>query len=344
MIKISKAMFGRTAEGEEVYSYTLENSSGMRAAVLSYAGCIRSLAVPDRNGNATDVVLGYDSVEEYEADELFFGVFVGRYANRIGGAEFALNGRKYTLPRNDGNNHLHGTFTRRVFPMEITGDSVVLHGFSPDGEEGFPGALSFDVSYTLSDENELIISYRAAADTDTVINLTNHSYFNLNGQDGSTVLNHTLRLNSSCFTETDAHSIPTGRILPVDGTPMDFRKEKQVGLEIDAEYEQIRLCRGYDNNYVLDNSGHMSQFAELSCDRTGIVMHCFTDQPGVQLYTGNFIDGKKGKNGVIYPCRGALCLETQHYPDSPNHPEFPTTVLKDGEEFNSTTVYQFSII
>lgn len=342
MKEIKKSLFGRTSSGEDVFRYEMENDSGMKAAVIGWAGAVQSLIVPDRNGDPVDVVLGYDSVSGYENGTVFLGAFVGRYANRIAGASFTLGGETFSLPKNDGNNHLHGCFTRRVFPLSAEDGAVVLRGVSPDGEEGFPGTLSFEVSYRLTEENGLVISYRAVTDRDTVLNLTNHSYFNLNGQDGSTVLDHVLRLNSSFFTEGNAETLPTGRLLPVDGTPMDFRAGKRVGLEINTGYEQTALCHGYDHNFVFDGGGGISLFAELSSEKTGILMRGFTDQPGFQLYTGNFLNNTAGKGGTVYPAYGALCLETQHYPDSPNRPEFPSVLLRPGEEFRSTTEYRFS--
>ena len=334
--------FGRTGTGEEVFRYTLENDKGMKVSLINYACSVQSILVPDRMGRPVDVVLGYDTVEEYEKGGVFLGAFVGRYANRIRSAAFELNGKTYQLPKNDGNNHLHGTFAHRVFPARIQDDdAVVFDGISEDGEEGFPGRLTFRVCYRLTEQNELIISYFAAADRDTVINFTNHSYFNLNGQDGSTVLDHTLQLNSACFTEGDAETIPTGRILPVEGTPMDFRTPKKLGLEIHSDYEQTRLCGGYDHNFVLDPGRKGEEFAVLRSEKTGIELHGFTDQPGVQLYSGNFLLNERGKGGVVYPRHGAVCLETQHFPCSPNFPHFPSTLLRPGEEFRSETVYQF---
>ena len=331
--------FGTSASGEQIFKYTLENDSGMSVSLINYACAVQSVVLPDKNGTPTDVVLGYDTAEEYEKGGVFLGAFVGRYANRIRASEFELNGKTYKLPENDGRNHLHGTFAHRVFPAEIKDGGVVFRGVGEDGEEGFPGRLQFEVSYTLTEDNALRISYRAVTDADTVINLTNHSYFNLNGQDGSDVLDHTLTLNAAYFTEGNAETIPTGRILPVDGTPMDFRAGKKLGAEMHTDYEQTRLCNGYDHNFVLD--GTKGEFAVLRSENTGIELHCSTDQPGVQLYSGNFIDNERGKGGVIYPKHGAVCLETQHFPCSPNFPQFPSTVLRAGECFTSETVYRF---
>lgn len=341
MTEIKKSDFGTLRTGEKIVKYTLKNSSGMCVGILNYACAVQSIVVPDKNGTPVDTVLGYDTAEGYEDDDCFLGLFVGRYANRIKGAAFELNGKTYTLPKNDGNNHLHGTFAHRTYPAEVQGDTVVFHGVSEDGEEGFPGKLTFDVSYRLTEQNELVIRYLAATDSDTVVNFTNHSYFNLNGQDGSTVLEHTLQLCADTFTEGNAETIPTGNILPVDGTPMDFRKAKKLGAELHTDYEQTKLCKGYDHNFILDCDGSVKEIAVLQSAQTGIRMVCATNQPGVQIYSGNFLDGVRGKNGVAYPDHGGVCLETQHYPCSPNFPQFPTTVLKPGETYDYTTVYQF---
>ena len=337
------AVFGTTASGETVYQYTLANDNGMSVSLIGYACAVQSVIVPDRNGSPVDVVLGYDTVEEYERGDVFLGAFVGRYANRIRASKFELNGQTYQLPANDGRNHLHGTYAHRVFPGEVKGDAVVFRGVSEDGEEGFPGRLVFDVSYRLTEDNALCISYRAVTDRDTVINFTNHSYFNLNGQDGSTVLDHTLRLDAASFTEGDAETIPTGRVLTVDGTPMDFRTEKKLGTEMHTDYEQTRLCNGYDHNFVLNADRQSAEFAVLRSEKTGIELRCYTDQPGVQLYSGNFLNNTRGKGGTVYPAHGAVCLETQHFPCSPNFPQFPSTVLRPGEEFASETVYRFGL-
>jgi len=341
MKTIRPETFGISKTGETVYRYILENDYGMRVQIISYACAIQSIFVPDKNGRLTDVVLGYDTFAEYEAGDCFFGAFVGRYANRIKKAQFRLNGKIYSLPQNDGANHLHGTYANRVFPAEIVEDRLVFHGVSPDGEEGFPGTLTFDVTYQLTDVNELIIDYQAQTDADTVINFTNHSYFNLNGNDGSTILSHTLKLNADSFTEVDRETLPTGVIMPVDGTPMDFRMGKKIGEAVDDSSDQIRRCQGVDHNFVLKESTSLKLAGVLESENNGITMRCYTTQPGIQIYTGNFLKDEPGKYGVIYPQYGAVCLETQHYPCSPNYPQFPSTLLKTDDKYTQRTIYQF---
>lgn len=342
MKDIHSKVFGISKTGEVVYLYILENDHGIRVQIINYACAIQSIFVPDKHGRLTDVVLGYDSLEEYESRSSFFGAFVGRYANRIKRAQFELNGKTYFLPQNDGANHLHGTYTERVFPAEIAGDRLVFHGVSPDGEEGFPGTLTFDVTYQLTDENELLIDYVARSDADTVVNFTNHSYFNLNGNDGSTILSHTLQLNADFFTEGDRETLPTGVIKPVDGTPMDFRIGKKISEAANDSDEQIRMCQGIDHNFVLADGASLKLAGVLQSEATGIAMHCYTTQPGVQIYTGNFLEAESGKYGVTYPQYGAICLETQHFPCSPNYPQFPSTLLKAGEVYAQRTIYQFN--
>ena len=353
MIKVTCALFGETADGRRVTRYRLENGNGMVVSVLDYGCTIQSVFVPDRSGRLADVVLGYDDIAGYEAGTVFFGAFVGRYANRIRKSEFELNGRMYRLEPNDGENHLHGNFSRELFSAELLPDGVVFRRTSPDGEEGFPGTLEVEVSYRLTESNALVLTYRAAADADTVLNLTNHSYFNLNGK--GTVLGHKLSLFSDSFTEIGEGTIPTGRILPVEGTPFDFRTKRAIGERIDDDHPQIKLGNGYDHNYVLRDSGAepmcdmdegVYRFAELEGDESGIRMECFTTQPGVQFYTGNFVDtdaGGAGKGGVTYPRRGGVCFETQHYPCSPNFPQFPSAVLRPGEKYCQKTIYRFSV-
>lgn len=337
--------FGTTKSGEAVTRYTLANETGMRVQVLSYGCTIQSILVPDKDGNLVDVVLGYDDLVDYEAGSCYLGAFVGRYANRIKGASFALNGRIYPLEKNDGNNHLHGVYCRRVFNGSTEADTLVFRRISPSGEEGFPGTLETEVRYTLRNDNTLVIEYRARTNADTVLNFTNHSYFNLNG-DGGDVLNHSLMLLASKFTEGDAETLPTGTILSVDGTPMDFRSGKRIGADIASDDEQLTLCRGYDHNYIIDAVGEsLRKFAEAVGDKSGITLKAFTTQPAVQLYTGNYVDGDAaphGKGGVRYPRYGGFCLETQHYPCSPNYPQFPSTALHPGEEYRQKTVYLFS--
>lgn len=346
MTMIDKEYFGQTKEGEPVYRYTMKNSSGMCVLILNYGCIIQSILVPDRNGRPTDVVLGYDDLAGYEAGSCFFGAFVGRYANRIKGASFELNGKTYFLEKNDGCNHLHGVYERRVYEAQIEKESLVLRRISPDGEEGYPGTLAVKVRYTLTEDNALEIEYTAHTSADTVVNLTNHSYFNLNG-DGKDILGHTLQLASGSYTEADAQTLPTGKILPVENTPMDFRAGKRIGQDLFSDWAPLKLAHGYDHNYILDEkAGTLRKFAQCTGDKSGIALEGFTTQVAVQLYTGNFVDGDNapfGKGGVRYPKYAGFCLETQHYPCSPNFPEFPSTVLKPGEEYCEKTVYRFEI-
>lgn len=347
MTSITAEPFGLTRSGEAVTRYELRNSAGMRVRILSYGCTVQSILVPDAAGKLRDVALGYDDLASYEAGNCFFGAVVGRYANRIKGAAFSLDGRDYTLPKNDGNNHLHGVMAHQVFSGSVEGDVLVLRRTSPDGEEGFPGTLQVSVRYHLGEDNALSITYDAQTDAATVINLTNHTYFNLNGQDGSDVLDHVLALHAEAFTECDAQLIPTGRILPVAGTPMDFRSGRRIGVEIDAPYPQLQNGSGYDHNYVLKaEEGALLPFAEVCSAQSGIKLNCFTTQAGVQFYTGNYLHqdtAPAGKGGKRYPRRGGFCLETQHYPASPNFPQFPSTRLNPGERYHQETVYQFSI-
>ena len=344
MISIKTEAFGKTKDGVSISRHIMENDNGMKVSLLDYGCVVQSIVVPGKNGDPVDAVLGYDDIAGYEEGSCFLGTFVGRYANRIKNSCFELNGRTYRLEPNEGRNHLHGTYTRRIFKGETCGDSVVFKGTSPDGEEGYPGNLTFEVKYTLTDDNALEIEYLASTDADTVLNFTNHSYFNLNG-DGGDVLGHNLTLLSDSFTEGDPECIMTGNILTVDGTPMDFRNGKTIGQDIGADYEPLRLASGYDHNFILDNEqGSLIKFAECTGDKSGVSLECFTTQPGVQFYSGNFLEGdtaKCGKGGVRYPKYGGFCLETQHYPCSPNFPEFPSTVLHPDETYCEKTVYRF---
>lgn len=341
---IEKEYFGQTGSGETVFRYTMKNSNGMRVQILNYGCIIQSIIVPDKDGHPFDVVLGYDDLGGYEAGSCFFGTFVGRYANRIKGACFTLNGKTYSLEKNDGDNHLHGAYCSQVFEAHDEDGSLILKRTSPDGEEGFPGTLNVEVSYTLTEDNALEIGYTAVTDADTVVNLTNHSYFNLNG-DGGNILDHTLQLMSEEYTESDSEALPTGKILPVKDTPMDFRLGKRIGQDLLSDREPIKTAQGYDHNFILDgNAGTLRKFAQSTGDKSGITLEAFTTQVGVQFYTGNYIDGDNapfGKGGIRYPRYAGFCLETQHYPCSPNFPEFPSTVLHPGEKYREKTVYKF---
>ena len=348
----AKTSWGKTPDGEEVDLYTLTNKNGVEAAISTYGGAVVSLKVPDRNGKLADAVLGYDSLDGYVNDKSYFGAIIGRYGNRIGHARFTLDGKTYTLAKNNGENSLHGGikgFNKAVWTAKETpspdGQALELTYLSKDGEEGFPGNLHVRVIYTLTDSNELKIGYSATTDKKTVVNLTNHSYFNLAGAGSGDILGHILMIEADKFTPVDSGLIPTGELRDVAGTPFDFRKPTAIGARINADDEQIKLGGGYDHNFVLRrNPGDpISLAARVMEPKTGRVLEVWTDQPGVQFYTGNFLDGSaKGKGGLAYTKRSAFCLETQHFPDSPNQPKFPSVVLSPGERYHTTTIYKFS--
>jgi aldose 1-epimerase len=343
---VKTSLFGKTHDGHEAHLYTLTNESGMQVTITDFGATVVSIKVPDRNGNFADVVLGYDSVEGYESGTASFGATVGRYANRIGGARFSLDGKEYTLAKNNGQNHLHGNFNKVFWEAEPgagKNESVAFHYLSKDGEEGYPGNLKAKVVFSLTDSNELRIEYSAATDQKTVLNLTNHSYFNLSG--AGSILDDKLTLRASKFTPVDAGLIPTGELRSVAGTPFDFRESTAIGARIEQDDEQLKLGHGYDHNWVLDAGikEQPSLAAILYDPHTGRVVEALTTEPGLQVYTGNFLDGTaRGKGGQIYERRTAVCLETQHFPDSPNHPDFPTTTLMPGKTFHSVTIYKFS--
>ena len=343
-----KTAFGKTPDGQIIDLYTLTNKNGMQGAITNFGGIVVRIKVADRRGKTEDVVLGYDSLDGYVSDKAYFGAIVGRYGNRIAQGKFTLDGATYTLARNNGENSLHGGtkgFNKAVWEArEVAtkdGPSVELTYTSKDGEEGYPGNLAVKVVYTLTDRNELKIDYSATTDKKTVLNLTNHSYFNLNPA-GTDILQHTLMIEADRFTPVDAGLIPTGELRSVAGTPFDFLKPTAIGARIEQDDEQLKLGKGYDHNFVLKGKG-VELAARVVEPTTGRVLEVLTDQPGVQFYSGNFLDGSAGgKGGKVYPRRSAFCLETQHFPDSPNHPKFPTTELKPGEKYHSTTIYKFS--
>jgi aldose 1-epimerase len=343
--RVNKQAFGRTPEGTEVDLYSLKDSK-VEAGIITYGGIVVSLRTPDRNGKLDDVVLGCDSVEKYIAQTAHFGGIVGRYANRIAHGSFQLDGHTYSIPKTDGDNALHGGtrgFDKVVWAAKQISDGVELTYVSKDGDQGFPGTLTTVVRYTLSG-GALRIEYSATTDKDTVLNLTNHSYFNLAGQGNGDILRDVVKIDASRITPVDANLIPTGELKPVEGTPFDFRTPHAIGERIEADDPQLRLGHGYDHNFVLDHGpGQLAEAAEVYEPTTGRILRVTTTEPGVQLYTGNFLDGSiTGKDGRVYKRRYALCLETQHFPDSPNHPGFPSTELKPGETFHSVTVYAFS--
>lgn len=343
--------FGKTPDGKDVTIYTLKNSSGMEARITNYGGVVVSLKVPDRNKKFDDVVLGFDNLGGYlSKEDAFFGALVGRYGNRIAKGQFTLDGHVYHLPINNGPNSLHGGtvgFNKHVWDAKDVsssdGPALELTLVSPDGDQGYPGTLTAKVRYSLNDKNELKIEYEATTDKDTVLNLTNHSYFNLNGAGNGTILPEKLTLVADKFTPTDSGLIPTGELKSVEGTPFDFRNPTAVGSRINQNDQQLKFGMGYDQNFVLNHaSGEVALAAKVEDPRSGRVLELLTDQPGVQFYTGNQLKLVHGKYGKIYRKNYALCLETQHFPDSPNHPDFPTTELKPGETFHSTTIWRFS--
>lgn len=349
--QVTKQAFGKTPDGTAVDLYTLE-SGGIEARIITYGGIVQSLLVPDRNGKTADVVLGFDTLDDYVAkNSPHFGATIGRYANRIAGGKFKLDGKTFTLPLNDGPdkqhpvNTLHGGFVgfdKAVWKAKEIPHGVELIHVSADGDQGFPGKLTATVRYTLIGK-DLKIEYSATADKGTVLNLTNHSYFDLAGQGNGDILKNEVKINASRYTPVNENLIPTGELAPVSGTPFDFRKPTTVGARIGDDNDQLKKGHGYDHNWVLDNGGKLAEAAEVYEPSSGRVLQVLTDQPGVQLYTGNFLDGTiTGKDGKVYQRRGALCTETQHFPDSPNHPKFPTTELRAGQTFHSVTVFRFS--
>lgn len=348
---VKKESWGKTPEGESVDIYTLKNRNGMEAKITNYGGIVVSLTAPDRNRKYTDVVLGFNDLDTYLKGHPYFGAIIGRYGNRIAKGRFKLNGVEYKLAVNNGENHLHGGikgFDKVVWTSTISasrlGPQLSLTYLSKDGEEGYPGNLKSTVVYTLTQRNELRIDYTVTTDKDTVANLTHHSYFNLAGEGNGDILNHQVTINANKFTPTDAGSIPTGELRDVAGTPFSFLKSTAVGARINDSDEQIKLGNGYDHNWVVNGAaGTLRMAASVYESTSGRVMDVWTTEPGIQFYTGNFLDGTlTGKSGKVYPRRSGLCLETQHYPDSPNEPKFPTTTLKKGATYKSTTVYRFS--
>lgn len=338
--------FGKNTKGEAATLYTFENSSGMVMEVTDFGATLYSLLVPDGKGGKIDVVLGYDDPIGYEGPSgTFFGATVSRNANRIGNARVVINGKAYRLDQNDGNNNLHSGYDFQSFRIwkvkAMTENSITFSLHSPDGDQGYPGAVDMDVTYTLTEENEVRLDYYAVPDADTILNLTNHSYFNLNGHASGSVLKHTVWLDADSFTRADAQSIPTGEIVPVAGTPMDFRTRKEVGRDIEMDYEALNFGKGYDHNWCLNNGGKLAKVAELTGDLSGITMDVSTDLPGVQIYTANFLEKEAGKDGVVYLRRQGICFETQYYPDALNHPNFPSTLCKAGEVYKTTTIYRF---
>ena len=345
MDKLTVKQFGTTENGRKARLYTMKNDAGTTVSVTDYGAALVNVIVKGQDGIPLDVVLGYDDAAGYERGGASIGATVGRSANRIGGAQIEIGGKTYSLEKNDNGNNLHSGpdyYNKRLWEVAENGDDHVtflLH--SPDGDQGYPGALDMYVTYSLDEDNMLTIHYEAAPDQDTVINMTNHSYFNLNGHDSGSVLDHTVMLAADAFTPADEESIPTGEICPVEGTPMDFRTAKKLGEEIGADYEPLRFGGGYDHNWVLKNENGFDKVAEVTADRSGIRMEVWTDLPGVQMYTANFLDNEPGKDGAVYESRSAVCLETQYYPDAIHHDNFPGPVCRRGEKYDTRTAYRF---
>ena len=332
-------------------SHTLSNGKGMSVTIINYGAAIAKIFVPDRNGNIADVVLGHDDPTGYVGGRFYLGATVGRFANRIASGHFLLKGKEYQVTKNRNGNLLHGGnsgFDKKLWKTKILADenpAVELTLSSPDGDEGFPGNLDVKIVYTVTQDNELRVEYAAETDKTTIINLTNHGYFNLTGSAENTILDHVLSINADAFTPTDDGGLPTGEIVNVSGTPMDFRKLTVVGERIEEDYGQLNNSKGYDKNFVLNQyNGRVREVAVVYEPTTGRVMEVLTDQPGLQFYTGNYLDGAmKGKNGIYYKERTGLCLECQHFPDSPNHKNFPSTVLDPGDVYGQTTIYKFAV-
>ena len=350
IVSLDKANFEKTIDGKQVSLYTLKNENNASVTITNYGGRIVSIVVPNKDGGLTDVALGYDKLESYQAKgEAFFGAIIGRYGNRIGKGKFSLDTKAYQLELNDGVNTLHGGnngFYAKVWNVdEVTDNKLVLSYISADGEAGYPGTLNVKVTYTLEANNSLKIDYEATTDKKTIVNLTNHAYFNLSGEGDSTILDHELMINANAITPVDETLIPNGELMSVEGTPFDFNKPTRIGERIEADHQQLKFGKGYDHNWVLHKSKGLQTIATVYSPKTGIQMDVITEEPGLQFYSGNFLTGaeKNGKGGKAYPFRSAFCLETQHFPDSPNHANFPTTVLKPGATYRTTTVYKFSV-
>lgn len=344
-----KAFLSVTQQGDSTALFVLNNNNGMEVCVTNFGARIVSVLVPDRDGIMRDVVLGFDNIKEYQNVKSDFGASIGRYANRINQGRITIDGEIIQLPQNNYGHCLHGGpngWQYKVYkPVEVTRNSISFSLFSPDGDENFPGNVNAKVSYTLTDDNAIRIEYSATADAKTVINMTNHSYFNLSGNPSNPAIDHILYINASNFTPVDSTFMTTGEIASVEGTPMDFTTPKAIGRDIENPYQQLRNGKGYDHNWVLDTKGNVNELAaKLSCPSTGIAVEVYTNEPGIQIYTGNFLKGNVvGKNGVAYPCRASVCLETQHFPDSPNKPQWPSVLLEPGQKYYSECIYKFVV-
>lgn len=346
---VEKNLYGKLSDGREVYQYTLKNASGTTVKLITYGATVTSFSVPNRQGILEDVVLGYDSLQGYVDDRSFFGVTVGRYGNRIKKGQFVIDGQQYQVTINDGENHLHGgrsAFFKALWDAKIVedsaGPSVAMTYVSPDGEEGYPGTVTITVTFTLTDDNALRIVYEGTTDKPTILNPTHHSYFNLSGSFTTPILDHILMIDADSITEIDEQLIPTGKFLSVENTPFDFRTPTKIGARIDEKHQQLIYGKGYDHNWVLNSSAKgVRKVVEVYEETSGRVLEVWTDQPGIQFYSGNFLDGTLKGKGVSFKHRTAFCLEPQCFPDSPNHPNFPNTVLRPGERYRQVTLYKF---
>lgn len=348
VVKTDSSGYSSTIDGKTVSLFTLKNKQGASVSITNYGGRVVSLLVPNKDNKLTDVVLGYDSIGSYrKKGEPFFGALIGRYGNRIGMGKFNLEGKDYQLQLNDGQNTLHGGrdgfFSKVWDAKQIDAQKLELTYSSKDGEAGYPGKLDVKVTYTLTDDNALKIDYAATTDKTTIVNLTNHAYFNLNGEGNSTILDHELYIDANAYTPVDSTLIPTGKLQPVAGTAFDFNKAKTISKNIEDKDQQLTFGKGYDHNFALNQHNDKKAIATVKSTVTGITMEVYTSEPGLQFYSGNFLTGadKDGKGGKSYPHRSAFCLETQHFPDAPNHANFASTVLKPGEVYKTTTTYKF---
>ena len=346
-MSVQKKSFGKTSKGDAATLYCFANKNQMEMLVSDYGATLVSVMVPDRDGNVCDVILGYDNVTGYEDGGTFQGATVGRNGNRIGKACFNINGKEFTLDQNDNGNNLHSGmdyFSKRMWNVKNVDDmSITFSLVSPDGDQGYPGNIEIDVTYTLTDDNAVEISYAGTPDKDTIMNMTNHSYFNMSGHASGTILDQKVWIDADNYTDVDAKAIPTGKLIDVTGTPLDFRKEKLIGKEIDVDFEALKLAGGYDHNWAINKKDGYGKVASMYSDQTGIHMEVYTDLPGIQLYTGNFITEEVGKGNARYVKRQALCFETQYFPDAINHESFASPVCKAGEKYATKTAYKFYI-
>lgn len=344
---LKKTAFVSETEGKATALYVLKNKNGVEACITNYGGRLVSLMVPDKEGKMTDVVLGYDNIAQYVTTDGNYGALIGRYGNRIAQGTFSLNDQEYILPQNNNGHCLHGGpkgYHTRVWDAKQVNDQTLkLTYLSPDGEAGFPGNVNINVVYTLTDDNAIDIAYEATTDKPTVLNLTNHSYFNLSGEP-SAIVDHVIVINADTYTPVDDLLIPTGELPSVEGTPMDLRRPVVVGDHINDDFDQLVKGKGYDHNWVLNSKGDINVLAaKVTNPKNGVTLEVYTNEPGIQFYSGNFMEKDNGKSGAVYNHRGALCLETQHYPDSPNHPDFPTTTVNPGETYKSRCIYKLTV-